>query len=290
MTYAGLTAQRLGQRVGIVTSAGPDVNLQAALPGIAIVNRPAPVTTVFHNTYGGGRREQRLLSRAQPIGSEDILPAWRQARVVHLGPVAQELTPEIVELFPSSLIGVTAQGWLRGWDKEGRVFPTAWREAERVLPHVQVLFISEDDIGRDKRLIQAYLPLVQILVVTAGRSGAIVYYRGERRRLPTFVTREVDPTGAGDAFAAAYLIALTQGNDPFQAARFANCVASFVVEQKGPAGIPTLAQVRARLEEAKQMEGAPPKSSPSPKGTRGDQRGGRSPLPFESAEGGRPSL
>jgi sugar/nucleoside kinase (ribokinase family) len=58
----------------------------------------------------------------------------------------------------------------------------------------------------------------------------------------------VDPTGAGDAFAAAYLIALDEGADPWQAARFAAAAASFVVEAVGSV-TPERAAVERRLRE-----------------------------------------
>jgi len=61
---AALTAARLGQRVGVVTSFPPNLDLQTELPGIAVVNVPAETATVFVNIYTGRGRQQRLLSRA----------------------------------------------------------------------------------------------------------------------------------------------------------------------------------------------------------------------------------
>jgi sugar/nucleoside kinase (ribokinase family) len=65
--------------------------------------------------------------------------------------------------------------------------------------------------------------------------------------VPGFPAVEVDPTGAGDVFAAAFLVRLQETEDPVQAARFANAVASFCVEGPGVAGIPTREQVEERL-------------------------------------------
>jgi sugar/nucleoside kinase (ribokinase family) len=50
----------------------------------------------------------------------------------------------------------------------------------------------------------------------------------------------VDPTGAGDVFAAALLCHLYRHGDPREAVNFANYVASFSVGQVGVEGIPRL--------------------------------------------------
>ena len=109
------------------------------------------------------------------------------------------------------------------------------------------MVFSENDIQKDENVIQAYARMAEILVVTHGPGGATVYHQGESRRLPAFEATEIDPTGAGDVFAAAYLIELERSGDPYAAAHFANCVASFIVEKPGTEGIPTLEQVERRL-------------------------------------------
>jgi sugar/nucleoside kinase (ribokinase family) len=206
------------------------------------------VTTTFQNLYStDGTRTQFLRAVAGKIKVSDIPPAWREAKIVLLGPLTGELEGSIVETFPRALIGVTPQGWMRGWDDEGRVFPKPWDGAAEVLNYAKVVVFSEKDVQRDENVIQAYARMAEILVVTHGPGGATVYHRGEARHLPAFETVEADPTGAGDVFAAAYLIELERSDDPYAAAHFANCVASFIVEKPGAEGIPTLEQVERRL-------------------------------------------
>ena len=64
-------------------------------------------------------------------------------------------------------------------------------------------------------------------------------------RAPT--VKEVDPTGAGDVFAAAFFIRLYQTRDPWEAARFATQLASISVTRPGISGIPTPSEVKANL-------------------------------------------
>jgi 1D-myo-inositol 3-kinase len=247
VTYSGLTARNLGRRVGVITSASPDFDLKEALPGIEVVSVRSPVTTAFQNIYHNGTRQQFIKAVAGKITAEAIPPQWRHSPIVQLGPLTQELDEEVVHLFRGSLIGVTPQGWMRQWDAEGRVSPVVWAAPERVLPFAKVLVLSEEDVGGDMALIQEYVELTEIVVVTAGWKGSTVYHRGQRRCFPAREVIEVDPTGAGDVYAAAYLVRLEETGDPWEAARFANCVASFSVEKPGVTGVPSREQVKACL-------------------------------------------
>lgn len=247
VTYSGLTARNLGRRVGVVTSASPDLDLKEALPGIEVVSVPSSVTTAFQNIYHNGTRQQFIKAVAKRITAKAIPPQWHHSPIVQLGPLAQELDEEVVHLFKGSLIGVTPQGWMRQWDDEGWVSLVVWAAPERVLPFAKVLVLSEEDVGGDMALIQEYVELTETVVVTAGCKGSTVYHRGQRRYFPAREVIEVDPTGAGDVYAAAYLVRLEETGDPWEAAHFANCVASFSVEKPGVTGIPSRQQVEAHL-------------------------------------------
>jgi sugar/nucleoside kinase (ribokinase family) len=247
VTYSGLTARNLGRRVGVVTSVSLDLDLEEALPGIEVVSVPSPVTTAFQNIYHNGTRQQFVKTLAERITAKAIPPKWHHSPIVQLGPLTQELDEEVVHLFKGSLIGVTPQGWMRQWDAEGRISPVVWAAPERVLPFANVLVLSEEDVGGDMALVQRYVELTKIVVLTAGWKGSTVYHRGQRRYFPAREVSEVDPTGAGDVYAAAYLIRLEETGDPWEAAHFANCVASFSVEKLGVTGIPSRGKVELCL-------------------------------------------
>jgi sugar/nucleoside kinase (ribokinase family) len=59
--------------------------------------------------------------------------------------------------------------------------------------------------------------------------------------------QEVDPTGAGDIFAAAFFTRLYLTRDPWEAARFANQVAATSVTRRGLEGIPTAEEIQQFL-------------------------------------------
>ncbi len=261
VTFAALTAYRLGLVAAIVTCADSELlaELPAHLPNIALHVRPSQETTTFVNQYVDGFRTQHLRARSEDIEPQDIPEDWRSAPIVLLGPLAQELSPELVQIFPHQpgrIVAATPQGWLRRWDSsDGRVWPTPWNAAEEVLPSLDVLILSHDDLlpfaNGERSAADAILTRwsmhVPLLVATDGRHGATLFQHGKTQRFPAYPIQEVDPTGAGDVFAAAFLTHLYRHNDPAQAIDFANCVASFSIEKQGIEGIPDLAQVSTRL-------------------------------------------
>lgn len=265
-TFAAITAQRLGLRAGVVTSASPDLleRLHNALPGVALACIPASESTTFENIYENGYRRQYLRGRAAPLDLSAVPDAWHQARIVLLGPLAQEVTPAFARAFPGALLGATPQGWLRQWANDGQVSPTAWNAAADVLPHLHALILSREDLiahnGSNQHeqieaLLENWTRLLPALVLTEGAQGATLYTDGRARHFPAFPTTEVDPTGAGDVFAAAFLIQYALARDVNTAVRFANCVASFAVEQPGTAGIPTPQQIATRLQRRQKLAG-----------------------------------
>ncbi len=253
--YASLTAQRLGSEAGLVTTlAAPDGALLAAAmaAGVSCVVNPSPTTTTFENRYEGEFRRQILHAQATQIWPGDVPRTWRDAPIVHLGPVAQEMLCNATwaTLFPNAIIGVTPQGWMRGWRSDGTVYPVPWLEAAALLPSCQVLVLSKDDAAGNKVLLDSYLRLINLAIVTAGSDLAEIYERGRLiAQVPALTAQPVDFTGAGDVFAAAFLVGYHETGDPIRAARFAHAAAAFAIEEEGTSGIPTRAGVDARLME-----------------------------------------
>lgn len=248
VTYAGLTALALGQRVAAVTSAGPDFDVVASVPGIRFAVRPATMTTTFENVYHHGHRQQWIRAVAAPLDPGLVPLAWQSSPIVHLAPLAEEFGPEMVAAFRHNrLLGLTPQGWLRTWNIQGFVRRRSWSNPD-VLAACDAVVLSEEDVEGDWDVLRSYASVARLLVVTQGAKGCTVFEHGRGWRVPAFPANEVDATGAGDVFAAAFFVSLLGNGNPITAAHYANCVASFAVEAIGTAGIPTnLTVVDARL-------------------------------------------
>jgi sugar/nucleoside kinase (ribokinase family) len=262
VTYAALTAYHLGLATGIVTCAAPDLiqELPRYLPNIAYSARPSLETTTFVNQYQQGFRTQYLCAKADALMNTDIPRSWCDTPIVLIGPLAQEISPDLVALFrrrPGALIAATPQGWLRRWDADGRVWPTPWETVEQILPLLDVLILSHDDLlpfandnlHASDAMLCAWSMYVPLLVATDGRHGATLFRHGATKHFSAYNVQEVDPTGAGDVFAAAFLASLYRHGDAEQAVTFANCAASFSVEHEGVVGIPTMEMVAVRQRE-----------------------------------------
>jgi sugar/nucleoside kinase (ribokinase family) len=245
VTFSTRTAQVLGQRVAVVTSAEPSYDLSQVLPDIPVAVWPAAATTTFENIYAPTGRRQIIHSVAEPLGPEAIPPDWRSPKILHLGPLTREVDPDLICLFESDVIGLTPQGWHRGWDDDGRVKFVRWPAASRVLPCATAVIVSWEDINDDETW-AIYREHCRILVITNGAAGSEVHYQGQRRHFPAPKVAEKDPTGVGDVFAAAFFVRLLEtGGDPWAAARFATQVAAPTVTRPGLDGIPTPAEVAA---------------------------------------------
>jgi len=250
-TYASLLARNLGLRAAVLTSVGPEIDLAAALRGIETVSVPSEHSTQFRNVYGDERRHQFIPQRAARITTEDVPREWRRTPVVLLGPVAGEVEPGLGACFTGSLVGAGAQGWLREVAPDTSVRPVppdAW-DAAAVLRHASALFLSDEDVPAHSApaALRHWSGMVETLAFTRGYNGADVFHRGEWRHIDAFPARVVDPTGAGDVFAAAFLVRYWETGDPWGATRFAACAASFVVEGEGAEAMPDRAQIEERL-------------------------------------------
>ncbi len=239
-TYSALVAAALGRRVGILTSAGADFDATAFGERVALHCHPAPATTTFENRYTSEGRVQYLHQTAALLTPELIPSAWQSAPLVHIGPVAAECAPELVPFFAGrAFVGLTPQGWMRQRNDRDHVIARPWLEAETLLPLASAVVLSLEDLHGNRDLAERWAGLTRYLVVTDGYMGGTLYSEGRPYLFPALRLTEVDPTGAGDVFAATFFCALADGMDPRLAAHLAACIASHSIARVGWASVPT---------------------------------------------------
>jgi 1D-myo-inositol 3-kinase len=255
VTYSSLAVQRLGLQAAVVTACAPeDEDLLVPLreAGVWVAAVPSTHTTSFRNVYDEhGHRTQYLLGQADAIQWADIPTEWRGTPIVHLGPVAQELPADMPARFPYCLLGITPQGWMRTWDGEGRVAHSAWpvHAALNGLPDNACMVLSIEDLDYHPELVGHYVNLAPVVVITSGYEPAVLYRGGDSVTVPAFQANSVDPTGAGDVFAAALMVYLHRTGDLVRAARYAHAAAAFCIEGEGIEGLPTAGMVERRVAE-----------------------------------------
>jgi len=245
VAYAAAQAARLGLDVAAVTSCSPDVSPAEALPMAHWHVVPSAATTSFDNRYTDGRREQWVTDVARALGPAHIPPAWCRAPLVLLGPVCGELDPEVGTLFPpTSHVGLCAQGWLRrledGKVVAGQVEPdAAWLVGDTV-------FVSKEDVD-DPEGVAVWQRHVPTVILTRGARGCTVWDAGGRHDIDAFDVEEVDATGAGDVFAAAYMVRIRETGDTLSAARFASAAAALSVRGAGIEAVAAREQIETMV-------------------------------------------
>lgn len=244
--YTAITAERLGLRAAILTAAS---HLPEQHPStVPIVSAPTDRTSTFENRYTPSGRQQWLHAEAPPIGIADIPDTWRAASLVHLGPVLHECSLEMIQAFPNARVIATPQGWMRRWspDLPSRISYEPWRPDPTLLKQLSALVLSIEDVAGDESVPQAYAQHCPLVALTRGPNGATLYIDGQPHAIAARPSIEHDPTGAGDVFAASFLIRLHETNDPIEAAHFAAEVAGTSVEGPGISAIPSRVRALSR--------------------------------------------
>ena len=248
VTYGALAARRLGWEAAILTSAGADFEPERELPGVPVFVHRSPATTCFANEYDAdGTRRQVVSARADDVDLAPLPDAWRDPDALLLGPVAGELFALGATALEAGCVGAIAQGYVRAIDASGTVSARPWVRPERDLLGVHVLFLSEHDLedaGSRARELLAHVPMIAL---TRGWRGLTLLSRQATHEVPSLPRPEVDPTGAGDVFATAFLVRYQETGDPLEAAAFGACAASCVVEGVGAASLGDRGEVLRRM-------------------------------------------
>ena len=256
--YSALTAARLGARVAVLTRgvygreiAGMQVpNLDILTDeGIQVVAQEAEIPTTFINVYQADRRVQTLPHWAGQIDLRGLPPHWRNAKVVHLGPIADEINPRECAGLTTGFLGVTPQGWMRDWPRQsgGKVSHIPLRLPGELLGRIDSAIVSIEEIAYARDVIER-IGERRLGVVTQGPDGARIIAGGQKFELPGFRVPVKDLTGAGDVFAAAFFMKASDRTvSAEKAGTFANAVAALSLADVGAQTVPLMKDVDALL-------------------------------------------
>lgn len=243
-SYSALTAKAMGLKPGVVTSWAEDLPL-GQLAHLPIHNLKSDKSTTFRNIETEMGRIQHLYAFAEKITIQDIPDEWKRAKILHIGPVMDEVEIEIVEKFGTGFIGLTPQGWMRRKNPDGLIEKIAWLPDDSILRKIGAIVVSKDDLVSSADWIEEVCSKVSVLAVTDGAAGVMVYWNSDVRRFrpPERAILSWDTTGAGDIFAAGFFIRLYSTRDPWEAARFATRLSAYSVTRIGLEGVPTIEEI-----------------------------------------------
>ncbi|HMD56408.1 MAG TPA: PfkB family carbohydrate kinase [Solirubrobacteraceae bacterium] len=248
--YSAVQAARLGARTAILTRGVPaeiEAALEPYLGEFELLVEPAHRTTRLATTWAGPIRNQRVLAWAGQVSAVEV-----DAALLHLAPVAQEIAAEWREA-SADFIGLTPQGLARAWGGEGgqmRLAP-AEEDARELALRCDALVLSEDELASCAALFDAAVGTGASVAITAGASPTKLFAHGLAVELDVLdIGEAIDDLGAGDVFAAAFFIALAEGQGPASAAAFAHAAAALRVSGRGAQAIAARAAIdeRARVD------------------------------------------
>jgi ribokinase len=94
------------------------------------------------------------------------------------------------------------------------------------------------------------------VILTMGAKGFLLATKNQTKFVPAIKVDAVDATAAGDAFTGAVAFGLAQGQELFEAALFANCVAALSVTKVGAqSSMPTKQEVESFMRQEKLFKG-----------------------------------
>lgn len=256
--YSALQAARLGMRAAIVTcgvTAEIEELLEPYSGELELRILPAAHTTTLRTLGAGGQRRQRLLAWAGPI-AQDIAV---ETSILHLAPVARESPTRWRG--QAAFVGLTPQGLVREWSGEGDEIAIGkpMRSLALLAGRCDAIVLSQHERVACASAIDAAGAGGAVVAVTAGAQPTMILAPGRagvELEVPA-IEEPVDDLGAGDVFAAAFFVALAEGQSPPEAASFANAAAAVRMHGVGADAIGERTAIEARLS----AESPPPTTS-----------------------------
>ena len=185
---------------------------------------PGTATATFSFSYDGDVRTMAIDALGDVWSAAD-LPELPSGRWVHIAPLARHEWPleTIAALAKRRRISFDGQGLVR----VPEVGPLRLDDDfdRELLRHIWVLKLADEEaeVLGDLAALE-----VREVVVTHGSRGSTVYCGGHAEDVPARAFPG-DPTGAGDAFATAYVVARNAGFAPAGAARRATAVVASLI-------------------------------------------------------------
>ncbi|MBW2700858.1 MAG: sugar kinase [Deltaproteobacteria bacterium] len=237
--YASGCWRALGTETRLATALGEDFACDGALAGMELLARRKGRTTVFRNFYPeGAPRVQFVEAEAERVLPVELPENWRRADVMFLGPVIDEVDAGAwMAAVDARIVAVGVQGFVREavdispeHTTSRRVMPKRWYPEPQFLAGVDVACLSEEDLIGQEGLLNLLCAHVPLVALTKERKGCDLLQEGGSTWVGIHPAKVVDPTGAGDGFAAGFLFGLAREMDPVDAARLGAACASIVIE------------------------------------------------------------
>lgn len=219
--------------------------------GIQVHVIPAPGMTRFkniRNPQNPDKRTQYVYDIQNPISPEDLDQVQSEivdGAIILVTPVFGEVPPKSIAKLKErgKFVALMPQGNWRHRLKDGRVIQVPWLGFEEALRFVDVVIFSREDITIDgvfdEALFNNIVELSPLTILTQGHEGATIYKKGDKPlqvkafKLTPEEEAEGDFVGAGDVFAATWVVEFMRTGDIRLAVKLANLLAASKILRVG---------------------------------------------------------
>ena len=246
--YHTLTLNSLNVNVESIISIGDDdIKLLDDIRSkvhIISTEKTMQYTNIYYENL---RRRQKANLTKNPILPEDININPGNITDVLLSPLSPyDIPPETISYFKQHNIQTVLipQGYLRQTDNRNNVIPREWKNKDLYLKNTDILCLDKKEaetafkinIDNDeniKHIIKKHN--LKQLIITKAEKGSTIYTRSDKYEIPVIkAQREVDATGLGDTYIAAYISKLGECDDVYESGLFASITAKEKLEHVGP--------------------------------------------------------
>lgn len=228
-----------------------------------VVSDEGQIGLAFIEYLPDGKRNYEYY-RSRSVGSlyrasELDTDALDGAFALHFPGMLLDLTPELREASLFAARTAKEKGALLSFDPNIRAELNSRESLERMISVIRMadviaptltegrMITGKHSTGDVLRALHEMGP--SVVSLTQDKDGAAVSMAGEVALCDGIDVPVIDPTGAGDTFAAALVVALQRGMTLADMALFCNCAGTLVVTKRGAIGqaIPTLSEVDALM-------------------------------------------
>lgn len=242
--------------------------------GIATLGEPCTLVSAVGEDFAGGDYD-RWFERLGVMEQLSVIPGTRTATAYMFNDAAgDQMTffewgasaafagmeaPELdfvhmATADPSFNVRVAEKSTFASFDPGQDLLRYDAGQLDSILDHIDILFANQHEVLGMCRILGVsrddLISRVPRTVVTMSGEGSILYDGGSLHRIPAVPAHLADPTGAGDAYRAGFLVAFVRGYTTVQACMIGAVTASFCVEQVGcQTNLPDWARMKARFEQ-----------------------------------------
>jgi sugar/nucleoside kinase (ribokinase family) len=268
VSYSAVAAAKLGLEAHIITKCSRNHRYIKELEklGVKVHVIPSGLNTIttFDNKYNlQGKRNQIVTNIQESISPEDKknIP-WQVLKdsIIIVAPVTS-LDVDI-RIFPDfakyGSLNIIPQGYFRKILKNGTVIHKKWEGFGKYISNANIAVLSDEDIPFQREIVKEF-PLIAL---TQGAEGVMVYNKGEKffqtKAFPLKKEELIDFEGAGDVFAATFIIEMIRNPGDIKAASVtASLFAAVKIAGIGGIGIdsiPSREQVKEFLKKHSKLD------------------------------------